>query len=137
MNALSSGGSGQLHCLIGSLVFTSKNFVSGFAALTFRFKETVRHKLYSVPAFTFSSFCIVLRKVPAVALWFSFFPCSKMNIWEIDHFAHFLTSFPFLVEDYFGFGQIKSAGNEDFITLFIVSFDDFLALQYYCLYLSP
>ena len=59
-----------------------------FAALTFRFKKTVRHKLYSVPAFTFSSFCIVLRKVPAVALWFSF-SLLKMNIWEIDHFAHF------------------------------------------------
>ena len=59
-----------------------------FAALAFRFKETVRHELCSMPAFTLSSFGIVLRKVPADTLRFSFF-LLKTNIWEIDHFSHF------------------------------------------------
>ena len=44
-----------------------------FAALAFRFKETVRHELCSVPAVTFSSFGIILRKVPSDTLRFSFF----------------------------------------------------------------
>ena len=67
-----------------------------FAALAFRFKEPVRHELCSVPASTFSCFGIILRKVPADTLSFSFF-LLKTNIWEIDHFAHFHTSFPFLI----------------------------------------
>lgn len=85
-----------------------------FAALAVRFKETLRHELCSVPAFTFSSFGIILRKVPAAALCFSFL-LLKTNIWEIDHFSVFHT-FSSLCEDYFYCGQIKSAGNEDFIT---------------------
>ena len=58
-----------------------------FAALAFRFKETVRHELCSMPASTFSCFGIILRKVPADTLRFSFF-LLKTNIWEIDHFSH-------------------------------------------------